>query len=132
VREQAISAPRVADGRAGLDRDEAFDLVEDREGDELRSREGLLVREAKNLDAGGSERGISLCVIPEAILVSVLGTVDLDGEPQEGAEEVESVGPCSRLAPELGAEVAVPEDEPDSGFGVGRGHALEAAEIDRG
>jgi hypothetical protein len=101
VREQAISASRAADGRAGLDREEAFDLVEDREGDALRIREGLLVREAKNLDAGGSERGIPLCVIPEAILVPVLGTVDLDGEPQEGAEEVESVGPCGRLATRL-------------------------------
>jgi len=45
VREQAISASRAADGRAGLDRDEAFDLVEDRGGGELRGREGLLVRE---------------------------------------------------------------------------------------
>ena len=32
---------------------EAFDLVEDCEGDELRGREGLLVGEAQDLDAGG-------------------------------------------------------------------------------
>lgn len=131
MREQ-IAASRAADGWLWRCGGEAFDLVEDSDGDELCSRQRLLVGEAEDLDADGRQCGVALGIALEADFVAVLGAVDLDGELKARTEEVEGVRPCGRLAPELGAEVAVPEDEPDSGLGVGRGHALEAAEIDRG
>ncbi|MGB8930109.1 MAG: hypothetical protein WCC48_02535 [Anaeromyxobacteraceae bacterium] len=132
MREQAIAASRGADGWLGPDGREAFDLVEDRDGDGLRGREGLLVGEAEDLDSGSGEGGVTLSVIPEANVVSVLGPVDLDGELKAGAVEVQRVGSCGRLPSELGSEVAIPEDEPDARLGVGRGHTLKAAEVDRG
>lgn len=46
MREQEIAASRAADGRLRLEGGEAFDLGENREGDGLRGREGLMVREA--------------------------------------------------------------------------------------
>jgi hypothetical protein len=131
VREQATASPGAADGRLGLEGGKAFDLVENGEGDGLRGREGLLVREAEDLDAGGCERGVPLCVMAEAILVSVLGPVDLDGELQAGTVEVQRVGTCRRLAPELGSDVTIAEDVPDARLGVGRGDALKASEVDR-
>jgi hypothetical protein len=96
VREQAIAASRRADGWLGPDGSEAFDLIDDRDGDVLRGREGLVVREAEDLDAGGGEEGVALGVKPEAGIVPVLEPVDLDGELKAGAVEVQRVGPCGR------------------------------------
>ncbi len=132
MREQAITASRAADWWLRPVGGEAFDLIEDREGDELCSGKRLLVGEAEDLDADGRQCCVAPGVDLKAEFVAVLGAVDLDGELKARAEEVQGVWPCGRLAPEFGAEVAIPEDEPDSGLGVGRGHALEAAEVDGG
>jgi hypothetical protein len=108
VREQGVASSRTADGRLGSQDGEALNLVEDREGYELGGGECLLITESKDLDAGRGEGGVTFCVISKASFVSVLGSVDLDGELEAGAEEVEGVGPRRRLPPELGAEVAIP------------------------
>jgi hypothetical protein len=107
VREQGVAPSRTADGRPGSQGGEAFDLVEDREGDELGGGECLLIAESEDLDAGRGEGGVTFCVVSKARLVSVLGAVDFDGEQEAGAEEIEGVGPRRRLPPELGAEVAI-------------------------
>ncbi len=131
MREQHVAASRAADGRLEPDGAEALDLVENQESDVLGRGEGLLVGEAEDLDACGSEGRIPICVVSEAGPVPVLRTVDLDGEPEGGAEEVERVAAGRRLPPELGSKVAIPQDIPDARLGIRRGDALEAAKVDR-
>jgi hypothetical protein len=131
VREQGVAVSRVAHGRPWAGGCQALDLIEDFEGDILGGGECLLIAESEDLDAGRGEGGVTLCVVSKARLVSVLGAVDLDGELEAGADEVEGVGARGRLPPELGAEVPVAEDKPDAGLRVGRGDALKASEVDR-
>ncbi|MGB8930649.1 MAG: transposase [Anaeromyxobacteraceae bacterium] len=63
MREQAIAASRGADGWLGPDGGEAFDLVEDRDGDGLRGREGLLDQRRRSAVDGRTVRhsGYEVC-----------------------------------------------------------------------
>jgi hypothetical protein len=115
----------------GSKRCQALDLIQDRNRHGLGSRERVLVGEADDLDADGRQRGVALSIALQANFVAVLGAVDLDGELNARTKEVECVGACGPLAPELDSEVAIPGHEPDSGFRVGRAGPLEAAEVDR-
>jgi hypothetical protein len=131
VRERRIAASRASRGQLESRVGQPLHLAQDRERDPLGRPQRLLVAEAEDADAGGRQRRVPIGVVAESDVVPALGSIDLDGEPQRGAEEVEREPPYGRLAAELGAEVSVAKDLPDASLRVGGVSALKATEIDR-
>ncbi|AOG10776.1 hypothetical protein BSY240_1409 [Agrobacterium sp. RAC06] len=102
----ALSLARIAQLRQNM----TADIVE--------MLQDLVVPEAQDAEAFGTEEGVTIKVV-EA--VAVLAAVDLNDQPGFEADEIEDVAAQRYLSAEFGAgELAVAERAPEHGFGCGR------------
>jgi hypothetical protein len=90
-----------------------------------------VVREPEHLDPSGRDEFRPPRIVSLVARVEALRSVELDGQPAGGTEEVQDERPAGMPAPELEAgQAASPQVRPQCGLGVPGATAQGAAAVD--